>query len=525
MLKIGTGGYTIVPNWALDALAEAGSNALALGTLLLRLIPGQSGEIVLAGPTSRRKLCAMLQWGTENSTKFDQALAEIEKTGLISTRIESGNSKIVCINGEIHRYSETQDSLNHAKQPINSTSAKIAPAKTNRPATAKIAPVPTDFEDISLLNNNIRNKTKLTHHRKNVANTTTLNDDEWAEIFLTYGRLFKTTVPPSQKTRFLESAKEGGLTPSDVKNRISELSAHPLLATKVTSINAIWHFQHLQKSARSFDLSVRQMLQALAQRHRDQTSFKAAICKVLKDDQNSHLDPERFMAYFAQDIANLKPVPVVANLDIEHTDEPANEPHNQTIAQMQTTYFELRSRSADLNDKSCENQLHERPLEETEHDLSNDESPKSQNPEPALRDHDKASMENHLNASYDLDPMSDETSKQSHNKTCLTEADCHQTSAIDVVTALNVLKMPVKPHLRNSSLTDDSMQQIVNSLLNARTKNDFLTKITCALEQTDLEELQKETLETLKDLTKIPNSTLDMLKSTIGRRFKFEKAS
>ena len=77
MLKIGTGGYTIVPNWALDALAEAGSNALALGTLLLRLIPGQSGELVLAGPTSRRKLCAMLQWGTENSTKFDQALARV----------------------------------------------------------------------------------------------------------------------------------------------------------------------------------------------------------------------------------------------------------------------------------------------------------------------------------------------------------------------------------------------------------------------------------------------------------------
>jgi hypothetical protein len=154
VLKPGTGGYTVFPNWALDALAQCGSNALALGALLLRLIPGQTGDITLQGNTSRRSLCAMLQWGTENSAKFDLAIAAIERAGLITVRIEQGNTKIISVNG----------SLDSAALRSEGTPTEIAPPVIALAPPAKIASAAA----VSTRTGSIKNKTNINKSISNI---------------------------------------------------------------------------------------------------------------------------------------------------------------------------------------------------------------------------------------------------------------------------------------------------------------------------------------------------------------------
>jgi hypothetical protein len=560
MLRIGTGGFTIVPNWALDALADAGSNALALGTLLLRLIPGQTGEIVLAGPTSRRNLCTMLQWGTENSTKFDQALAAIESTGLVSTRIENGNSKIICIHGELQRavdtHESTSDSQERHRQDL--AAAKIAPAKTKRPSSAKIAPLAqtsTCAEDIKTKNK----LNKITHYR-DIPSTISNDDDEWINIFSLYGQCFKSIVPKSQKDRFLSNARESGLSPEELKDRLIALSKHPLLVTEVTSINVVWHFQHLQKKAKTFDFNVREMLQDLARRHVHITSFKAAISEVLQEQQNSHLDADRFWAYFAQDIEKLLPASTdegtgkaVGDSNYSHKEHPQQEeptsskkePENKmNYYHLNKSWMECPDSTRESSSISTPRTVHDSMPFGAQKDLISRENTESIfsglrgsafTPNQASDVKSSSSMvediakepANSLPNQHEHDISGD----NSNNSTAFVipevalRVQANQKMGDTSFSPRMVLSMRWTPQSQKSEPLSDPTDYIVDGLLKTHTKTELLTKINEAMERADLEQPLREILETLKDLTKASNASLSMLKTTVSRRFGFDKAS
>ena len=527
MLRIGTGGFTVVPNWALDALADAGSNALALGTLLLRLIPGQTGEIVLAGPTSRRNLCTMLKWGTENSTKFDQALAAIESTGLVSTRIESGNSKVICIHGDLQRRVDTHDSPIEFQEKTfkDLTPAKIAPAKNAGPSPAKIAPLAhasTRAEEIKTKNK----LNKITHHRGAEAGLPN-DDDDWQDIFSLYGQFFKSIIPRSQKDRFLSNARDSGISPKEIKDRLIAVSKHPLLATEVTSINVVWHFQHLQKKAKSFDFNVREMLQELARRHVHTTSFNAAISEVLQENQNSHLDPDRFWAYFAQDIEKL--LPASPDEGTAKGIENANYSNKEHLPQEMPT-LSLKNRECRNEPDGHSNSPFIYLLDDANGDLA-----KSQliSDEPSLSEgiakeagfcslnhHEHEISEDHLNT-----PASYAIPFQRTDPEVALRLQANQKLGRTSLLPRTALSMRwISPSPKSEALNDPKFH-LVDGLLKTQTKTELLTKINEAIKRADLEQPLKEILETLKDLTKASNASLSMLKTTVSQRFRLDKAS
>jgi hypothetical protein len=527
-LPIGSGGFTVVPNWAFDALISQGSNAVALGTLLLRLIPGQKGELLLTGSTSRKSLCKVLNWGTENTAKFDQALAAVENTGLIQTRIERGNTKIVSIDGQLHRSDELpedsqQDSEHQSKAPLSP--AKIAPAKNAGPTPAKIAPLAhasTRAEEIKT-----KNKiNKITHHRDAEA-AISHDDDDWGNIFSLYAQCFKSIVPRSQKDRFLANANASGLSHQEIKDRLIALSGHPLLATEVTSINVVWHFQHLQKKAKTFDFNVREMLQELARRHVHTTSFKAAISEVLQENQNSHLDPDRFWAYFAQDIEKL--LPASPDEGTGKGIENANYSNKEHLPQEMPT-LSLKNRECRKEPDGHSNSPFIHLLDDANGDLAtsqliSDEPSLSEGIAKesgicSLNHHEHENSEDHLNtsASYAIpfqrtDPevaLRLQANQKLGRTSFLPRAD------------LSMRRTPPSP---KSEALNDPMFHLVDGLLKTHTKIELLTKINEAIKRADIEHPLKEILETLKDLTKASNASLSMLKKTVSQRFRLDKAS
>lgn len=301
-LRLGSPGFTVIPNQFFDTLANKGSNALALGSLLLRLVPGQTGEIVLAGNTSRRNICAMLQWGTENSAKFDQALAAIASTGLVSIRIEGGNCKIITVDGRLDapalKLENQLDATESVAQDI--TPAKLAPLKTARSAEAKIAP--PAMRSTHAKENKLKNKlNNLTHLR--AADAGRDDDDTVKNLFSHYAERFKTTISRSQRARFLASIAENHVSPEELLLRIDQLAEHPLMAVEVTSINALWHFTHLKKRASQFDQRVKESLEDLARRHSDEVSFRQALAELVKTSYGGRLDLSSFYRYFNETIS------------------------------------------------------------------------------------------------------------------------------------------------------------------------------------------------------------------------------
>jgi hypothetical protein len=297
LLKPGTGGYTVIPNWALDSLANAGSNAMALGILLLRLIPGQTGEIILTGDTSRRRLCSMLQWGTENSAKFDQALSAVESTGLVTTRIENGNAKIVAIDASL----ETRREADHQSAPTEIAPAVIAlaaPAKNALPDAA------------STRTRSIKNKfniNKLTLPRE-PARGPHDDDDQFGQLeslLALYTSLTGQPVPERQRRSFLANLQETTLAHTELCQRLEIIAAHPLLSIETTSINALWHFAHLRKKAADFDRTAHDMITDLARRHHTSSGFEQALHDLVRRSYGGRLSLDKFLVYFKQLIEEL----------------------------------------------------------------------------------------------------------------------------------------------------------------------------------------------------------------------------
>ena len=99
--KYATGGFTALPNQALDAIINDTNfetkitDNLALCVYLARFLPGQKANLKLAFDFSQRNLCLALGWGETNIKRLKRAFAALERLGIVTIDLERGN--LLCL--------------------------------------------------------------------------------------------------------------------------------------------------------------------------------------------------------------------------------------------------------------------------------------------------------------------------------------------------------------------------------------------------------------------------------------------
>jgi hypothetical protein len=265
------------------------------------------------------------------------------------------------------------------------------------------------------------------------------------------------------------------------------------------------------------------MLQDLARRHKHHTSFKAAILEVLKETENRHLDPDRFHAYFAQDIEKFFPVSTDEGTDegienANYSDKKHPHPEEPTCSLKERKYESKsdahpnRSFTHRLDDANAHLSTSEVVLDKASdlEDLANDFLNKN---EQDISEYHSKTQASYANTPQHTDPELE------------LRVEANQKAVNNAFTLRSVLSLGKKGSSQNTVDLTDSVCLVVDGLLKTHTTTEFLMRINEAMKRTDLEQPLREILLTLKELTNASNASLSMLKTTVARRFKLDKAS
>lgn len=236
-------GYTTIPNWLLDDLCAQGSDALALGVLLVRLIPGQTASIALTGEASRAALARTLGWGEKNWRRFQAAMESVCQTGGATYGLENRNTPVVTVMAEL------------TPPPPHAVSAQgKGSAKAAEPAPAKSAGL-------------TRTRMEKPEREKTLKKTPPPAREErgWLEeVFQAFAEAFASRPSPAERQAFADAVVETGATPDELLTTIARFGAHPYLAATTTSPMRLLHATAAEHAAARIDAAVREHLRAVA---------------------------------------------------------------------------------------------------------------------------------------------------------------------------------------------------------------------------------------------------------------------
>jgi hypothetical protein len=290
--KYATGGFTALPNQALDAIINdtnfetKKTDNLALCVYLARFLPGQKANLKLAFDFSQRNLCLALGWGETNIKRLKRAFAALERLGIVAIDLERGN--LLCIR-------------------IDLTISK----KTNLPATPQeipmaspegFTPPPLKENSLPYINNELNKKlNNLNHHLETLEDepskpqSSNANDDDIKEIFDFFRKRF-ASIPAAHRRTFQDEYLLQGGKKQLVLNQLESLAKHPLTLRDITSINAVWHYEWLIKKTKEFDQNSRLLFQQT-----ENLPYPERLSQIKTVVENQGFNFETFALYFNLD--------------------------------------------------------------------------------------------------------------------------------------------------------------------------------------------------------------------------------
>ncbi len=342
-LRLGTGGYTMVPNWLIDGLAAQGSDAVALGVLLTRLIPGQEASIALADETSRAALAKALGWGTRNWRRFQAAMEGVIAAGGASYAVMNGNTPVVTVTAGPTRPAGIE------ARPAARMAEGEGAAKSANPPHAKPAEPVGDHTRTRLHNfKKEKKKTKLTPLS---VSEETRGGIDFSPLLELFAWTFACRPSPRERRAFTDAATETGATIQELKATISRYARNPYLAASTTSPMRLLHATAAEHAAARVDTAVRRQLRLLAAEYDRRGDLPPGLLDKMRNDLahavavqheaggGGRLSEEVFLALFdshyakeleplicppaVQDVTNFDELGSCPNLDAE-TDSAAS---------------------------------------------------------------------------------------------------------------------------------------------------------------------------------------------------------
>ncbi|MBM4253698.1 MAG: hypothetical protein FJ146_17155 [Deltaproteobacteria bacterium] len=473
-LKKGTKtGFTALPNAVIDQVlgVKHSCDTLALAVYLVRHLAGQAGQITLTGEFTQARMCVDLGWGATNLQRLKRAASQLAAIGMLKTSLRDNNTVVYDIdaNFSVARLDAPSAPMtqNHAEEILQASQENFSSPlerKTSDHTRARISKI-----NINKLNkqNHLRDVSgESTDGRpKNVRS----DDDDWLSVFKLYTQLFKQPVPQSQRARFYAAARESASTVTDITNRLKDLARHPLLVTEVSSINAVWHYAHLKKSAAKFDEKARGLIEDIARTSPDQQSLEAGIKRMVKSSKGGLIDSDLFLDYFASEVA--KHAPVRDFQSVRHSDQ-ASSPESYIP--------EVHPRVADTD--STEN-------------LETSDDTESKLPHcQGLTAPEGQELVDQIKTGSDL----------SHTQT--------QPKALSVVT-------------ESQSNSSPNFQSALNDLNSTSTKSAFITLLRDFIVESQLTDSEQKTLETMLGLALVESTPLQLLLRMVATRLDRRRAA